>query len=294
MRAHAVGTGWLQRLRDYWSLIKSLQTALLLLTGFAGFASSRCPVTYWESTLSLLGSLFLAISGSTVLNMIWDREIDGQMCRTRGRPLPSGRVNVGEALALGLILSGLGLAWAFRLSSAYAMVVSAGLFFDVVIYTMWLKRRTPWSIIWGGIAGGMPVLAGRVLGTGQVDLLGLILALAVLLWIPTHIMSFSIKHMADYAAARVPVFPNTHGLSQTYQIILASTVLAAAAMVASAVMLAIPLGYIRVTLLLGLALVGLAAGSAIRPSPERYVRLFRFASLYMMGSMLLIGAATWL
>ena len=74
------------------------------------------------------------------------------------------------------------------------MIVLAGLFFDVVIYTIWLKRRTPYSIIVGGLAGGMPALAGRTLGTGRVDLLGLLLALAVLLWIPTHIVTFGVRY----------------------------------------------------------------------------------------------------
>jgi heme O synthase-like polyprenyltransferase len=75
-----------------------------------------------------------------------------------------------------------------------------GLFFDVVVYTIWLKRRTPWSIIWGGVSGGMPALAGRALGTGQIEWVGVALALAVLFWIPTHIMTFSLRYREDYAA----------------------------------------------------------------------------------------------
>ena len=143
--------------------------------------------------------------------MVYDRDIDAIMKRTCQRPLPAGLVTVKEALLLGFVLSTLGVGWAWALSPLYGLVVFAGFFCDVLIYTVWLKRRTPWSIVWGGIAGGMPVLAGRALGMGQLDLIGLLLSLAVLLWIPTHIMTFSIKHADDYRRARVPVFPNVYG-----------------------------------------------------------------------------------
>ncbi|MEJ2559869.1 MAG: UbiA family prenyltransferase, partial [Anaerolineae bacterium] len=138
------------KLRAYWTLIKSLQTALLLITGLAGYMSARCPVTTWRTLLALAVSLFLAISGSTVLNMVYDRDIDAAMKRTARRPLPSGQVKVNETWLLGVSLSALGVGWAFILSPPYGTIVFAGLLFDVVVYTIWLKRRTPWSVIWGG------------------------------------------------------------------------------------------------------------------------------------------------
>jgi len=85
------------------------------------------------------------------------------------RPLPSGQINPNEALFLGLALSLLGVVWALSMAPLYGAVIFAGLFFDVVVYTIWLKRRTCWSIIWGGISGGMPILAGRALATGRLD-----------------------------------------------------------------------------------------------------------------------------
>ncbi|MGB7095024.1 MAG: UbiA family prenyltransferase, partial [Anaerolineales bacterium] len=151
---------------NYWPLLKSLQTALLLATGLAGFMSARCPIFGWQILLGVTGSLFFAISGSTVLNMWYDRDIDARMQRTCQRPLPAGKISPRAGLTFGLILSVIGVAWAFSLSTLYGTIVFAGLFFDVVIYTIWLKRRTAWSIVWGGIAGAMPVLAGRALATG--------------------------------------------------------------------------------------------------------------------------------
>jgi hypothetical protein len=90
---------------------------------------------------------------------------------------------------------------------------------DVLVYTIWLKRRTPYSILFGGISGGMPILAGRVLATGQLDAIGVLLAAAILLWIPTHIMTFHIKYQQDYASAGVPTFPSVHGISVTRTLI---------------------------------------------------------------------------
>ena len=114
------------KLRPYWPLIKSLQTGLLLSTGLAGYMSARCPMFNIPTLLSLTGSLFLAISGSTILNMWYDRDIDAKMVRTAKRPLPSGQVTPQEALRLGLILSVLGIGWAVTMNSLYGLVVFAG------------------------------------------------------------------------------------------------------------------------------------------------------------------------
>ena len=93
------------KIKLYWPLIKSPQTGLLLVTGITGYISARCPVMTWQSFLGLAGTLFLAISGSTILNMVYDRDIDAKMNRTSHRPLPSGKIKTSEALILGLIFS---------------------------------------------------------------------------------------------------------------------------------------------------------------------------------------------
>jgi protoheme IX farnesyltransferase len=275
----------------YWSLIKSLQTGLLLVTGLAGYMSGRCPVLTWQTLLALAGSLFLAISGSTVLNMVYDRDIDTCMQRTCRRPLPSGQVTAREALLLGLVLSAAGVGWALALAPLYGAVVFAGLFFDVIVYTIWLKRRTAYSIVIGGVAGGMPTLAGRVLAVGQIDAVGALLALAVLLWIPTHIMTFSIRYEADYRRAGVPTFPATCGVRTTRTIMALSSLAAALAMVAAAVLIGMDWGYLRFLGLLSVGLLGLVALSLVRPSDKVNFSLFKYASVYMLGSMLLVVIA---
>jgi len=276
------------KIRSYWRLIKSLQTGLLLATGLAGYMSARCPVHNVSTIVGLLISLFFAISGSTILNMWWDRDIDAKMKRTQQRPLASGAIQPREALWVGLAISSLGVGWALWLDLWYGLVVFAGLFFDVVVYTMWLKRRTCWSVVWGGIAGGMPILAGRVLGLGGIDWIGITLSLGVLFWIPTHILTFSMRYHADYQAAGVPTFPSTYGVSITRLVIAVSTVLAALSMGMAAWGIGLTVGYLRVMVVLSSGLLLMALATLLRPSERVNFGLFKYASLYMLSAMVLM------
>lgn len=278
-----------EKIHVYIPLIKSLQTGLLLATGLAGYMSARCPIFNIPTLLGLGGSLFLAISGSTVMNMWYDRDIDARMKRTAKRPLASGQVSPQEALRLGLVLSILGVGWAALLSPLYALVVFAGWFFDVVVYTVWLKRRTCWSIVWGGISGGMPILAGRVLGLGQIDLIGILLTLAVLFWIPTHILTFAIRFQQDYRHAGVPTFPEAYGLKATQFTVAFSSVLAAISIGAASILIGVQWGFVRVLAVLSAGLLLLAVSSLLRPNDRLNFGLFKYASLYMLASMILLS-----
>jgi protoheme IX farnesyltransferase len=276
------------KLRSYWQLIKSLQTALLLITGLAGYLSAKCPVRDIPLLLSVSGSLFLAISGSTVLNMWYDRDIDRKMDRTCYRPLASGKISEREALLLGSLLSLMGIGWALSANWMFGVVVFAGWFFDVIIYTVWLKRRTSWSIVWGGISGAMPILAGRVLAVGTVDWVGIVLALGVLFWIPTHIMTFNIKYFEDYQKAGVPTFPARYGFQFTRQAIAVSSILAALMMAAAGFGIGMLWGYMRLLAVLSIGLLLLAGASVVRPSETVNFGLFKYASIYMLGAMILM------
>jgi len=272
----------------YLPLIKSLQTGLLLVTGLTGYISASCPVLTLHIFLGLIISLFLAISGSTVLNMVLDRDIDARMDRTANRPLPSGKISVKEALVLGLTLSLAGLIWAFSLSFLYGIVVFAGLFIDVVIYTIWLKRKTAWSIVWGGVSGGMPILAGRVLGLGELDIIGGLLSLSILLWIPTHILTFSMHYYNDYARAGIPTFPSTYGYKNTRLIIALSSLGVAFSIALGLFFLGLSWGYLRLLVVLSVGMLGLVLVSIFRPSESINFGLFKYASLYMLSSMSMV------
>lgn len=276
------------RLKDYWSLVKSLQTGLLLITAIAGYISGCCLALHTGSLLGLIGSMSLSISGSTVLNMAFDRDIDRCMRRTARRPLPEGRLTAREAWSLGGLLIAVGLIWAILLDWKYAGIVALGVWLDVVVYTLWLKRRTPFSIIIGGLSGGMPVLAGRVLATGAVDWVGILLAAGILCWIPTHIMTFSIKYRDDYALARIPTFVSAFGETVTRAIIVISTLLAVALFFIVARLMALPDAFLTLTSLLGGLLLFLIGLSLIWRSQVLNFIVYKSASIYMLLTMTLI------
>lgn len=277
------------KINIYWKLIKSLQTGLLVATGMAGYMTIRCPVFNVPTMIGLLTSLFLSISGSTVLNMWWDRDIDAKMLRTQKRPLPSGKVDPKEVLVVGLTLSILGVGLALAMDALFGLVIFAGLLFDVLIYTVWLKRRTSWSIVWGGISGGMPILAGRVLGVGGIDWVGIVLTLGILFWIPTHIMTFSMRYHEDYQAAGIPTFPSAYGFAFTRKTIALSSLLAALAMGAAAWGIGLTWGYLRLLGVLSMGLLVMAFSMVLRPSERMNFGLFKYASLYMLSSMILMA-----
>jgi heme o synthase len=276
------------KVRSFWSLIKSLQTGLLLSTGLAGYLSAHTSPNMGVM-LGMLGSLFLAISGSTILNMWYDCDIDTVMNRTHNRPLASGKVTKQEALWLGLILSLVGVSWAVMLNSLYGLVVFSGLFFDVVVYTIWLKRRTSWSIVWGGISGGIPILAGRALAIGQIDLVGILLMMSVLFWIPTHILTFNMRYVDDYKAAGVPTFPSQYGFEATRAIIALSAIIAAASIGVAGVMIGVQAGALRLMAVLSTGLLLLSFATVFRPSERVNFSLFKYASVYMLASMVLLS-----
>ena len=141
----------MNKIKSYWSLIKSLQTILLLVTGVAGFISARCPVMNFGIFAGLVSSLFLTVGGTTVLNMVYDKDIDSKMKRTILRPLPSGKISKRNALMFGMIILISGLVISYFMSKLYFIIMFAGFFIDFVIYTIWLKRKSAWSILWGGI-----------------------------------------------------------------------------------------------------------------------------------------------
>ncbi len=275
---------------DYVPLIKGRQTALLVITGLAGYLSVYpFPFNIWR-LFDLIGTLFLTISGSTIINMWFDRDIDAKMLRTCHRPLATGQVKANASLFLGLALLALGIGWSLSLSVLYTSIALAGIFFEVFIYTFWLKRRTAWSVLLGGLAGGMPILGGRVLAMGEVDRFGLLLALVVLLWIPTHNLSFAILRLDDYQRAGVPTFPSVYGSGATYRLIAFSSILLAIIM--TIFLISMELAPIALYVLIGfqVGLAGLALMAWFRSSAKLSASLFRYATIYLFCCMFVLAA----
>jgi protoheme IX farnesyltransferase len=276
------------RLADWLALTKGRQTMLLLLTGLGSYALTCGPhIRLWEA-LGMTAGLLLSISGCTVLNMLVDRDLDACMSRTADRPLPAGRIQPGHALVFGGALATAGLCISLRLGAAFGTLVGLGLAFDLLVYTVWLKRRTAMSIFFGGVAGAMPALAGRLLALGSIDAVGLLLSASVLLWIPSHILTLAIRYARDYERAQVPVWPNVYGLTNTRILIAAASLLNTVSLAAGAILLAMPPVLLAILLGASLMMAGLSAREVIQPSEQGNWLLFKLASCYMLVALLLL------
>ena len=276
------------KLGAYWALIKSRQTLLLLATGVAGYLSAHPHAASLQEAGLMLLCLFAAVSGTTAINMVFDRDIDARMARTADRPLPSGTVSPAEAVVFGSTLTALGVGAALSMHMVFGAVVAAGVLLDLVVYTLWLKRRSPWSIVFGGISGGMPILAGRALSVGRVDGLGLLLALSVLTWIPAHIMTISMTYADDYRQVGVPTWPTVHGFDSARRFIAAANGLRLVALVGAGWLLRVGPYSLALLGLSGTAMLALSLRAVCRPSQALNDLLFKFASIHMLGSMVLL------
>jgi protoheme IX farnesyltransferase len=272
----------------YWPLFKSRQTFLLALTGAAGYLCQPAASLHWGRFAAMAGSLVMAISGCTVLNMVLDQDIDRKMKRTSTRPLAAGEADARHASLLGGALIGLGLLWSLALSPLYFALGLAGVALDLGVYTLWLKRRSAWSIIWGGLSGGMPLLAGRALAVGRVDGIGLLLALAIVCWIPSHNLTLSTFFADDYLMAGVPTFHNAYGWTATRLAMSFSSLSTAVLMVGALYWLGYPLPLLAVLIAGSLGLIALSVRASLRISKQAFLALYKYSSLYMLAAMLLL------
>ena len=277
----------MQIIRFYIQLIKTPQTGLLLLTAIAGYRSATGGLSLLSVILAMVG-LLLVVSGTTALNMVFDRDIDAVMERTKKRPIPIGKISGKSATIFGVLLVFIGTTINVFISVPFAIVVLAGAFFDLAIYTVWLKRRSPWSIVFGGIAGGMPILAGRTLAVGNIDEVGLLLALAILLWIPTHILTLAMNHSKDYKLAGVPTFPNVFGFKSARYFIAITNMVAAGLMLIAFYLLNIPPSGMNILRISIVILLILSVKMIVSPSQKSNFIMFRYASIFMGIAMLIL------
>jgi protoheme IX farnesyltransferase len=274
----------LARVGDFWALIKFRQTALLVITGVSAFVLTRgLPLDALE-LVQMVAGLLLSVGGCTALNMLMDRDVDVKMGRTADRPLPAERVRPREAGIYGAVLSVAGLVLCFGLDFCFGAVVASGFVFDLLVYTAWLKRRTPLSVVFGGVAGGMPILAGRVLALGRVDLVGLLLCSSVLLWIPSHILTLALRYANDYRRAGVPVWPNVYGPRSARLFVARANLLNTVILTVCAFLLRVHPVALAVLLGMSLGMFGLSTLQLVMPTERRNWLLFKLASLYMLLS----------
>lgn len=212
---------------DYIALLKPRVMSLVVFTALVGLLAAPVGV---HPMIGFAAILFIAVGAgaSGALNMWWDADIDAVMKRTAKRPVPAGKVEPGEALAVGVALSG----FSVVMLALAANMVAAGLlaftiFFYAVIYTMWLKRWTPQNIVIGGAAGAFPPMIGWAVATGGIGLESVLMFLLIFMWTPPHFWALALFMNADYEKAGVPMLTVTHGRRVTRNNILGYTVLLA-------------------------------------------------------------------
>jgi heme o synthase len=210
--------------RDFWQLLKPRVMTLVVFTALVGLVAAPGTI---HPVLAAIAILCIAVGGgaSGALNMWYDADIDAVMRRTADRPVPAGRVLPSEALGFGLFLSAasvltLGMATNWFAGGLLAFTI----FFYVVVYTMWLKRRTPQNIVIGGAAGAFPPMIGWAAVTGGFSIESLVMFMIIFIWTPPHFWALALVKSKDYGAAGVPMLPNVAGEDSTRRQIMIYTV----------------------------------------------------------------------
>ena len=215
--------------RDYLELMKPRIMALVVFTGIAGLV---CAVGMTGQSINpfmaFIAVLAVALGSGAAgaINMWYDADIDEIMSRTATRPIPSGAVPREEAIALGLIMSGVSVLLMWLASNFVAAgLLAFSIFYYGVIYTMWLKRATPQNIVIGGGAGAFPPVIGWAAVTGNTPVDAWILFAIIFFWTPPHFWALSLLAHGEYRKAGVPMLPVTHGARATRTQILVYTLL---------------------------------------------------------------------
>jgi protoheme IX farnesyltransferase len=285
--------------RDFVALTKPRVMSLVVFTGLCGLLvapDTLHPVLAFTAILCIA----LGAGAAAALNMWYEADLDARMKRTASRPVPAGRMDPQTALHFGVglsffsvILMGVATNW------FAAAILAASILFYVLVYTVWLKRRTPQNIVIGGAAGAFPPLIGWAAATGDTATLPLLLFALIFLWTPPHFWALSLFVRSDYAAAGVPMLPVVAGARSTRrQILLYSLPMAAVAVAPWALGLA---GFVYGASAAVLSLVFIAfaadvnANKAAEPAgmaPEK--RLFAFSILYLFAIFGALVADRWL
>ncbi len=266
----------------YLSLAKPRIIGLLLITTVPAMilAEGGWP-SGWLILATVAGGAIVA-GGANAMNCYFDRDIDGLMLRTRGRPLPAGQIEPERAALFGLLLG----AGGFLILQAFANLLAAflalGAFtFYIVVYTLLLKRSTPLNIVIGGAAGAVPPLVGWAAVTGTVEPAALVLFGIIVLWTPPHFWALALNHRSDYERAGIPMLPVVSGRRETSRQILLHSLALVAVSLLLPVAGATGLIYLSAAAVLG----GLFLFYAFRlwrgTSAKASVALFRYSIIYL-------------
>jgi len=285
--------------RDLFALTKPRVMSLVVFTGLAGLLAAPVAV---NPVLGFAAVLCIALGAGAAgaLNQWYEADLDAAMKRTANRPLPAGRMSRQTALHFGVGLSVFSVVLMdVAANHLAAAILAVSILFYVLVYTVWLKRRTAQNIVIGGAAGAFPPLIGWVAATGEVTLLPLLLFAIIFLWTPPHFWALSLFVKSDYANAGVPMLPVVAGVSTTRRHILLYTLpMTAAAVAPWALGLAgwiygfASIAFNAAFLILALGVLANRATEPAAMKPEK--RLFAFSILYLFALFGALVADRWL
>jgi len=272
------------RVKNYYELTKPKIWYLLVFTSFGAALTASLlfhipvkPLTW----MLLVGGVAAGSAAADTLTGYNDRDIDAIMDRTRGRPIPSGRISPKNALAFGLILAAISLVFAWFINIwAIALMVFV-LFDNIIVYSKWLKRRSQINIILGGFSGGAPALIGYVAVTTQNIEIGLVMAGLVFLWIPTHIWSLALHVKKDYTRAGIPMLPVVSSEQKSVRVIAGTTLMIVVFSILPFFFNQFGLLYLFTASVFGAAMVALSIWLLVRPSEKASWIVFKFSSPYL-------------
>ena len=270
-------------LRAWVELTKPSIISLVLFTGLPALLLAAGPG--WPEPRVLWGALagiILSAASAASFNHYFDRDVDALMRRTQLRPLPSGALPPAAALMFGFVLAAAAWAVLMLTTNLLASVVAmANIFYYAVVYTVWLKRRTPQNIVIGGGAGASAPLIAWAAVTGHIDPPAWMLASIIFLWTPPHFWALSLYRRDDYARAGIPMLPVTHGEAETRRQILGYTLVLVPVTLAVAPLVGLSWLYLVPAALLGGVFVALALRLLRRPSVPHAMQLFRYSIVYL-------------
>ncbi|WP_327796199.1 heme o synthase [Acidocella facilis] len=200
---------------DWIALLKPRVVSLVVFTGAIGLLIAPGHINPLMAAIAIF-CIALGAGAAGAINMWYDRDIDAIMRRTTSRPIPAGKISAAGALGFGVVLSVVSvLLLAMATNLCAAAVLAFSIFYYAVIYTIWLKRRTPQNIVIGGGAGAFPAVIGWAAVTGHIGLLPMVLFFIVFFWTPPHFWSLALYASTDYEKAGVPMLPVVKGARHT-------------------------------------------------------------------------------
>jgi protoheme IX farnesyltransferase len=209
-----------EKIGKYFELTKPKVTLLNLLVGVTCFVLAAFPAIDWLrlAAFGLVG--YLAAGGCGVLNSVYDRDVDKLMTRTSKRAIPAGYITTNKALAFGIAMIAVSFVFSYFIFNPLTfLMLATGLAFYLLVYTVWLKRISPWNVVIGGFAGCFAGFAGWAAAVGTLSLTALLVASLDFLWTPGHLWGLAIKKMKEYKLAGIPMLPVKVGIIKAGKVV---------------------------------------------------------------------------